>query len=169
MKTILLVLMLIVPSIVGGANYQLTTNSMRLVENRDGLITVTERTDRFKKLYYFVASHTKAKNPLLTTELIYNCDYPEIMAAIASVESEFNSNAIGKCREVSAWQILEWELGDPTNDKDGLTAALKVFNEKKVGRTIPQAIRAYNGAGPRAEHYKKLVLRKIDKIKKIIV
>lgn len=169
MKRLLILAILAVPSIVGGANYDLVSNESRTVENRNGNITVTERTKRFKRIYHFVASHPKASNVLKTTEMIYDCKYPEVMAAIASVESEFDSTAVGSCKEVSAWQILEWELGDPKNNKDGLSAALKVFEQKKVGRTVVQAIKFYNGSGHKAEKYQKKVLAKIQQIKSLKV
>lgn len=167
MRCLLLVLLLI-PVTAGSGNYQRVANGMRVVENKVGKITVTERTTRFKKLYYFVSSHLKEKNPLNTTELIYVCEYPEVMAAIASVESEFNPYAIGPCKEVSAWQILEWELGDPTNTNDGLNAALKVFKEKRlIAKNIPQAVERYNGRGPKARLYKVQVLKKMNQIHNI--
>ena len=164
MKTLLLIL-LCIPTLVGGANYNRVANESRVIENKDGKITVTERSIRFKKLFHFINSHPKSNNNLLTTEIIYACDYPEVMAAIASVESGFDSNAIGPCNEVSVWQILEWKLGDPTNNKDGLAAALKVFREKRSeSRSNVEAIRRYNGRGRKAEIYQRKVLNKIKQI-----
>lgn len=170
MKTLLLVLLCCIPSIVGGANYSRIANEARIIENKDGKITVIERSIRFKKLYYFIKSHPKAENPLYITEIIYACDYPEVMAGIASVESGFDSNAVGPCQEVSAFQILEWEIGDPKNINDGLNNALDVFKEKLAeNKTIPKAIKGYNGSGPKAEIYKRLVLKKINQIKSMKV
>ncbi len=47
MKFILIVLLLL-PSIVSGGNYQRIANGMRVIEVKEGNITVTERTPRFK-------------------------------------------------------------------------------------------------------------------------
>jgi hypothetical protein len=155
------------PLKVASSDYQIIENNMRIIICKGTNIEVIERTNQFKKLYYFISSHPKEKNPLHTTKLIYNCPYPEIMAAIASVESEYNPKAIGKYREKSIFQILDWDKGDPTNTKVALNEAIRIFEEKKINRTILGAIKAYNGTGKKAERYRKLVLKEIESIMKM--
>jgi len=166
MKLILLYLImgLCLPRVVGSANYYRIANCARIVENRDGKITVTERSNRFKKLYYFISKHPAEKNPIQTTELLYNCPYPEAFAAIASVESEFKRGAIGKDRERTIFQILNYK-GNPLDNKQALATALQIFEEKKSNRSFNAAIKAYNGRGSKAERYKRLVLKKISEIR----
>lgn len=165
MKFILIVLLLL-PSIVSGGDYQRIANGMRVVEIKEGKITVTERTPRFKKLYYFISSHPSEKNPIQTTELIHSCPYPEIMASIASVESGFKPTAVGKDGEVSIFQILKWQKGNPINNQDALKEALRVFEEKRLDhKSISASIKAYNGKGLKAEKYKLAVLKRVDQIK----
>lgn len=168
MKLLILVL-LALSSTVESANYSVQLEGDYIIETKNNKTTIKSQPIRFKKLYHFVASHPSEKNPLQTTMLLYTCEYPEIMAAIASVESGFKSTAVGKAGEVSAWQILEWEKGNPSNNKDGLAAAIKVFKEKKIGCSYEDAIQRYNGKGRAAREYKKKVLRKIDQIRKIEV
>jgi len=140
---------------------------MRTIENRDGKITVTERSDRFKKIYYFIAKHPAEHNPIQTTELIYNSTHPEHFAAIASVESGFDPSAVGPDGEVTIFQILEWNGKNPLNNVEALNAAEQVLAEKKVGRSLSAAIKAYNGRGSKAERYKRLVLKRVEEINKM--
>jgi hypothetical protein len=162
---ILLMVILCLPKIVDCSDYIRIFSPIRVVEIRGEKVVIIPRPKRFKQLFYFVASHPKEKNPIQTTELLYNCKYPEIMAAIASIESGFYSGAIGTYDERTKWQILEWSKEDLKDDQHALNRAIQIFEEKKKNRNISDAIKAYNGKGKKAEIYKRNVIKKIYQIK----
>jgi hypothetical protein len=164
----LLVILLCLPK-NAGSNYVRIAGPVRVIEIKEGKIIVIPRPKRFKQLYYFIASHPKEKNPLYTTELLASCKYPEIMTAIASIESGFYSGAVGDLNERTKWQILEWTKEDIRNDRSALNKAIQIFEEKKKNRNVVDAIKAYNGRGRKAEIYRRKVLEKIQEIKNMKV
>lgn len=168
---VLILLCLGLPRVVSSSDYKFQEFAEYTLEMANGEINLTKRPTRFLKIYYFVKQYHAVKDPLKLTKLLMDCPYPEVMAAMGAVESGFDSTAVGDFGEVSCWQILEWhkEFGDPTDYKDGLNAAVAHLKEKKIGRTLNGAIRAYNGSGKQAEHYLHSVLRKVERIKSMEV
>jgi hypothetical protein len=127
-------------------------------------IAITPRSAQFQRIFRFVSQYKKIKDPVAFTEMLCNHKYPEIMAAMAAVESGFDDSAVGQAGELSMWQILEFSDYDPGNIEKSLEKAISIYEEKKIGTNRNGAIKGYNGSGYNAEIHLNKVLVKLAKI-----
>lgn len=95
-----------------------------------------------------------------------NSKYPKLAAAQAVVESKVNPAARGKAKEKGAFQVIEAHWGKVADQLDLQTQQhsniLDDLLEEKQG--LYPSVKAYNGKGPKADAYARLVLRNMREV-----
>lgn len=94
-------------------------------------------------------------------DLLAECEYPRVMAAIACRESRFDTAAIGSVGERGMYQVRPDVWGDPgqslKSQTDKAEAVLLALIKKHGG--LSRAIARYNGDGRKAMEYRDDVLQ----------
>jgi hypothetical protein len=150
------------PQIAASGDYSREIGPRHLVETRGERTVITPRSSLAIRIQRFAVSNGCDKDlaPELA-ELLAECQYPRVLAAIACRESGFDLKARGSVGERGMYQIRPEVWGDP-----GRTVRSQTKKAEKVLLTLldehgglSRAVERYNGSGRDAAHYRDQVLR----------
>lgn len=164
---------ILIPSMVGGAFYQRITTPTHIYEYVEGeKPKVATQPLMITRLFRYISATSYAPHPLKTAEaIVHNSDRPLDIAAMAKVETGFDSTKVGADGELGMLQLMEYWRPEGYNRFDlaqNVQLADNVLDiktrEAKGNPTM--GIQRYNGAGPKAREYRKKVLEVKREIKK---
>lgn len=157
---VVLAAVMLLPNLCGSAEYTRNVSAENVIENRAGQVLLTPRSGLSKRIENFIRKYRK-NDAAVWAEVIAACEHPRVLAAIAARESQFDERAIGRLGEIGAYQQRPEIHGHPgVSILEQTQSAEKLLSElvaESHGK-LYQAVRAYNGAGPRAEQYAASVL-----------
>lgn len=159
MKRTLLVLAMVavLPKICSSGVYSKHVTPESVIENRAGVISSVKRSSLSRRIESFAVKH--GADPALApelAELLAACEHPRVLAAMGAKESGFNPEAVGRAGEVGAWQVIPKHWGHPgrslSSQAKKSEEILRELVEASNGK-LEQAVRKYNGSGPKAVRY----------------
>lgn len=159
-KTIAMFLVLTAPTVCASGEFSRSYSPDAIIENRAGATVVRPRNGMAVRIEKF-ARRMNCEVPPEMAELLAATEYPRVMAAMAYKESRFDVNARGKAGEVGMLQVIPSCWKHP-----GHTAASQVRTTEEILEELIRergnlsgAIKSYNGSGPKAEAYRRDVLK----------
>lgn len=156
---------LLVPSLCGSGEYSDIHQADAVIVNHGGNIHVRQQPEIVGRLAIYLAGKGDMDNINLAEELAAT-SHPKALAAIAQVESGFNSKSRGKDGERGAWQVRPELWGNIPGDIVGQMKQAEVILEELIRQegSLTKAIRRYNGSGPQSRKYQAKVLKTIKEI-----
>ena len=151
------------PQSAAHGDYRREVGARYIVEARGERTAVVARNPMAVRIERFAVKNGCAPElaPELA-ELLAECRYPRVLAAIACRESRFNLKARGAVGEVGMFQVKKEIWGSP-----GKTCFSQVRKTRDIldllvaesGGKLSVAIAKYNGSGSQAKKYAKAVMK----------
>lgn len=149
------------PQICAPADYSREVGSRYVVEARGEWTAFVARDTMVVRIERFAVAN--GCDPSLApelAELLAECKYPRVMAAIAWRESRFNPKARGAVGERGMYQVRPEVWGDPGRSVHSQTEktekVLLALIDEHGG--LSRAVERYNGSGTAAKRYREQVL-----------
>lgn len=149
------------PQLAAPSDYHREVGPRYVVENCGGRTTFVAKNPMVVRLERFALENGCAPSlaPELA-ELLAECKYPRVMAAIAWRESRFNPKARGAVGERGMYQVRPEVWGDPGRSVHSQTEktekVLLALIDEHGG--LSRAVERYNGSGTAAKRYREQVL-----------
>jgi hypothetical protein len=158
----LLLILLVSPAKIGAAEYRVIETPTLIATLTGEQLSYSRQKRSVGRLFTYITPRAQDEAAALEFALALSKTHrPLTIAALITVESNFDQYAVGKAGERGCGQILEEYHGQVPPDIPGQVQQIDELLERLVRQygTEARALKAYNGAGQAAACYSRLVLK----------